>query len=135
MTFVLAMIVGVVIAAPVLALLAYIPRDRALDLLAVQLGAIAAVYAGSSLAGGAIPVLAVELVGVFAFAAVALFGRWGSPTILAAGYVGHGVWDAIHHLGAIPTFLPDWYAPFCLGYDGIFAAFVAVMFFRRPRPA
>jgi hypothetical protein len=119
MSFVVAVIVGVVVAAPVLALMAYISRERALDLLAVQLAAIAAVYAGSSLAEGGIPVFAAEMIGVVAFIVVALFGRWGSPAILAAGYSAHGAWDAIHHLGVISTFLPDWYAPFCLGYDGI----------------
>jgi hypothetical protein len=87
--------------------------------------------AGSSLAGGGVSVFVTEMVGVFAFIAFALFGRWGSPAILAVGYLAHGVWDAIHHLGAISTWLPEWYAPFCLGYDGIEAVFVWALFLRR----
>ena len=129
--FVVAIVVGLVVAAPVLALMHYISRERALDLAAAQLAAIAAVYAGSSLAGGGIPVFIIEMVAVFFFVAIALFGRWGSPAILAAGYLAHGVWDAVHHLGAISTWLPDWYAPFCLGYDGIVAAYVWAVFARR----
>jgi hypothetical protein len=131
MAFLVAIIVGIIVAVPVLALAKYISRERALDLMAVQLAAIAAVYAGSSLAGGGIPVFVAEMIGVTAFVVVALFGRWGSPAILAAGYFAHGAWDAIHELGVISTFLPDWYAPFCLGYDGIVGAFVALVFVRR----
>jgi hypothetical protein len=130
-SFAVAIVVGLVVSVPVLALMVSLSRERALDLAAVQLAAIAAVYAGSSLAGGGVSVFVTEMVGVFAFIAFALFGRWGSPAILAVGYLAHGVWDAIHHLGAISTWLPDWYAPFCLGYDGIVAVFVWAMFRRR----
>jgi hypothetical protein len=73
----------------------------------------------------------VEIIRLTAFVLFSLFGRWGSPAILAGGYFAHGAWDAVHHLGAIPTFLPGWYAPFCLGYDWVVAAVVAAMFLRR----
>ena len=130
MSFVIALVIGVAMAAPVLALVHWLSRQRALDILAVQLGAIAAVYIGSSLAGGGVPVLSVEIIGLTGFVLVALYGRWGSPALLAAGYAAHGAWDFVHHLGAIPTFLPEWYAPFCLGYDFVVAGFVAAVFLR-----
>src|SRR5262245_46553972 len=114
-------------AAPVVGLVYVLSRSRALDFLALQLAAIAAVYAGSSLTDGRVSVVAVEVIAVSAFFTFALFGRWGSPVILAAGYFAHGAWDAIHHLGAIPTFLPDWYAPFCLAYDWIVGVFIGAM--------
>ena len=118
-------------AAPVLGLVYALSRQRALDFLAVQLAAIAAVYAGSSLTDGRVSVVAVEIIGVIAFLSSSLFGRWGSPAILATGYFAHGVWDVVHHLGAIPTFLPDWYAPFCLGYDWVVGLLVVAMFLRQ----
>lgn len=124
MSFAAAIVVGVVLALPVLALAYFLPRSRALDLMAVQLAAIAAVYAGSSLAGGSFSVISVEVAAITAFFAASLFGRWGSPAILVVGYLAHGAWDIAHHLGSIPTFLPDWYGPFCLAYDLVVAAFV-----------
>ena len=130
MSFAIAIVVGVAMTVPVLALVYWLSPERALDILAVQLAAIAAVYIGSSLAGGGVSVLSVEIVGLTAFVVVALYGRWGSPALLAGGYAAHGAWDFIHHLGAIPTFLPDWYAPFCLGYDFVVAGFVAAVFLR-----
>ena len=118
-------------AAAAVGLVYALPRQRGLDFLALQLAAIAAVYAGSSLTDGRVAVVALEVIGVIAFIAVALFGRWGSPALLAVGYFAHGAWDAVHHLGAIPTFLPDWYAPLCLAYDWVVGVFIGAMFLRK----
>ena len=54
------------------------------------------------------------------------------PALLAAGYFAHGGWDVLHHLGALPTLLPEWYVPFCLGYDGIVGAYLLAAFPRAP---
>ena len=131
MSFVGAMIVGVTLAAPAVGLVYALSRQRGLDFLALQLAAIAAVYAGSSLTDGRVSVVALEVIGVVAFFSFSLFGRWGSPALLALGYFAHGAWDAVHHLGAIPTFLPDWYAPFCLAYDWVVGVFIGARFLRR----
>lgn len=118
-------------AAPALGLVYALSRQRGLDFLALQLAAIAAVYAGSSLTDGRVSVVSLEVIGVIAFFSLSLFGRWSSPALLAVGYFVHGAWDALHHLGAIPTFLPDWYAPFCLAYDWLVGAFIVVRFMRQ----
>ncbi len=131
MSIVGAIIVGAVVAAPVLVLVSVLSRERGLDLLAVQLAAIAAVYVGSSLADGRVSLVAPETIVAFVFFACSLFGRWASPAILAAGYFAHGAWDAVHHLGAISTLLPNWYAPFCLGYDGVVGLFIYIVVLRR----
>ena len=117
-------------AAPAVGLVYALSRQRGLDFLALQLAAIAAVYAGSSLTDGRVSVVALEVIGVIVFFSCSLFGRWGSPALLAMGYFAHGAWDAAHHLGAIPTFLPDWYAPFCLGYDWVVGAAIGARFLR-----
>ncbi|MGH7803709.1 MAG: DUF6010 family protein [Candidatus Binatia bacterium] len=131
MSFLIAIVVGVVVAVPVLVLAKRMTREGALDLMAVQLGAIAAVYVGSSLALGGIPLVATEMIGVTGFVVLALMGRWGSVSLLVIGYAAHAVWDLLHYWGVFLTFLPEWYAPFCLGYDGIVAAFVAAVLMRR----
>jgi len=131
MSFATALVVGVLLAAPVLGLAYVLSRSRALDLMAMQLAAISTVYAGSSLAGGSFAVISAELAAITAFVAVSLFGRWGSPALLVVGYLAHGAWDILHHTGAIPTFLPDWYAPFCLAYDGAVGAFAAAFLLQR----
>ena len=130
MGFVTATIVGVVLTAPLLALLYYLSRQRALDFLAVQLASIAAIYIGSSLSSGGVAVSATEIIAFSGFVALALFGRWDAPALLIAGYFAHGVWDIVHHVGAIQTYLPSWYGPLCLGYDFVMAAFVGAVFMR-----
>ena len=114
-----------------LVLVYWLSCERTLDFLAVQFAAIAAVYVGPSLSDGRVSALAPEMIGVIALLSFSLFGRWNSPAILAAGYFAHGAWDAVHYLGTIPTLLPGWYAPFCLGYDWIVGAFVGAVFLRQ----
>jgi hypothetical protein len=41
--------------------------------------------------------------------------------IVAAGWVGHAVFDVVHRPGP-DTRLPSWYAPMCAGYDLVLAA-------------
>ena len=52
------------------------------------------------------------------------------PLWLALGYLGHGLWDALHGHG-IPAVLPAWYAPACLGFDW---AVAAVLLWRARSP-
>jgi hypothetical protein len=51
-----------------------------------------------------------------------------SSVILALGYLGHGLWDLIHHRRAVDTVMPWWYVPFCVGYDFVVAIYVFVRF-------
>lgn len=134
MSFLQAFVVGVLMTVPSLALAHALSRPRALDVLAIQLGAIAAVYAGASLAEGGLAVNVAEITVVFVFLGITLIGLWISPPVLAAGYFAHGAWDVLHHWGLIPTLLPDWYAPFCLGYDWVVGAYIAVAIVRRSSP-
>lgn len=134
MSFLQAFVVGVLMTVPALALAYALSRQRALDVLAIQLGAIAAVYAGASLAAGGLAVNVAEITVVFVFLGITLIGLWISPPVLAGGYFAHGLWDVLHHWGLIPTLLPDWYAPFCLGYDWVVGAFIAVAIVRRSSP-
>lgn len=131
MSFAQAFVVGVLLAVPSLALAFYLPRQKALDFLAIQLGAIAAVYSGASLAVGDLSVNVIEISVVFVFLGFTLVGLWLSPQVLAAGFVVHGFWDAAHHWGLVEKILPDWYAPFCLGYDWVMGAFIAAWLVRR----
>jgi hypothetical protein len=69
--------------------------------------------------------LAIELVGVPVYGALAVIGLRRSPWVLAAGILAHGVfWDA-WHIGWTP-FVPDWYAVGCLVTDVAMAIYVAV---------
>jgi hypothetical protein len=69
--------------------------------------------------------LAVEFLvaGTFMYAAAAAL--WAdSPLVLAAGYVAHAAWDAVHHPRALSTTVRRWYPPFCMVFDVAVAAFI-----------
>jgi hypothetical protein len=48
----------------------------------------------------------------------------GSAWLLAAGYLGHCLWDLVHHRRGIDTAMPWWWVPACLGYDAVIGAYI-----------
>jgi hypothetical protein len=79
--------------------------------------------------------LAIELLGLCVFAALAFLGWTRSVWFLAGGIAAHGLfWDAWHH-GRV-TFVPDWYALGCFLVDvglGIYVATEVPRFRSRGR--
>jgi len=66
----------------------------------------------------------VEVLGIPLFATLAVLGLKRSPWFLAIGIVAHGLaWDSWHY--RISTYIPDWYAIFCMAVDLAFGAYVA----------
>lgn len=97
--------------------------------LAVLLGLIAGAYLGFAAADGRIRAFATESVGIAVTVALALLAlALEAPALLAAGYVGHGLWDLLHHPRALDTVVPSWYPPFCLAYDVVVAVYVFARF-------
>jgi Family of unknown function (DUF6010) len=120
---------GVVFAAVTCALTAILSDPTAFGFFAILLGMIAAVYLGFALNDGRIRALNLECVGmvVFGVAAVVALSE-DSAELLAAGYVGHALWDAIHHRRGLDTAMPWWYVPLCLSYDTVVAAYILIRF-------
>lgn len=66
----------------------------------------------------------VEVLGIPIFATFAVLGVKRSPWLLAIGIVVHGLaWDSWHYRRS--TYIPDWYAIFCMAVDLAFGAYVA----------
>jgi hypothetical protein len=87
------------------------------------------VYLGFALSDGRQSALGIEWVGLVLFMALATVALVReSAWLLAAGYLGHGVWDAVHHRREIDTAMPWWYVPACLGYDAVVAIYVLIRF-------
>jgi hypothetical protein len=97
--------------------------------LAILLGMIASVYLGYALNDGRLRAFQVEYVGMVVFAALATISlaRHSAP-LLALGYLGHGLWDLVHHGRGVEVRMPWWYVPLCLGYDTVVAIYVVVRF-------
>ncbi len=109
---------------PILAVAVMIPKQTALELFALLLTFIAGVYAGFALLDKRPREFVIETLGLLITFALAGAALWVSPVYLAAGYVFHGVWDALHHPKGIQTIIPRGYAPFCLLFDLPVGAFI-----------
>lgn len=111
---------------PALAVVVMLPKQMGLEFLSLLLTFIAGVYAGFALLDARKREFAMEVFGLLVTFALAVAALWASPVYLAAGYIFHGIWDALHHPGGIQTVIPRGYAPFCLIVDvpiGIFIFF------------
>ena len=82
------------------------------------LAAVGGVYFGFAVADGRTSAIAIQGASVLAFALIAYIGiEQDSKTLIGAGWVAHGFWDAIHHEGHGPTEVKTWYPPFCATAD------------------
>jgi hypothetical protein len=90
---------------------------------ALGLAAIAAIYVGFAVADGRPKVIAVESNVAFAFVIVASTAISGSPWLLVAGFVGHGLKDLWQHR---THFVANtrWWPPFCMVVDWVVAAII-----------
>jgi hypothetical protein len=120
---------GGALAVPTLVVASLLSHDTAFGFLAILLGMIASVYLGFALQDGRARAFQIEYVGIVLFtvlATVALSEE--SAVLLAVGYLGHGIWDAIHHPKAVDTAMPWWYVPLCLSFDAVVAVYVLIRF-------
>ena len=133
-----ALLVGAVLALVVgaMATVAGLDRDRAFY--PAVLMVVASYFVLFAVLGGDRRVLAVELGLAMVFVVLALVGFRRSLWIVAAGLVGHGVFDVFHGQFIANPGLPEWWPSFCMAYDVVAGAYLAVLLSRRPevvRPA
>lgn len=109
---------GIGLAIAAFLLVTQLPPERQLDVLAVALGAIGAVYLGSALAEKSRRSIVLEAIATVLCIALALAGLWLSPLALILGYGLHGIWDFLHHPVPVGAQIPQrWYPPLCVGFD------------------
>lgn len=99
-------------------------ESEALNGLALFLAFTACVYPGALLAQPSLRWVAASELGV---AAAVFLSAWlgvaHHPLWLAAGYLGHGLWDWLHHADRIPTRTAGWFPPACAAFDIVIAGY------------
>ncbi len=116
-------IAGFVLALPFLPLFSMHP-DGAFDLLALLLAFTGGIYLGAALNGGRRGRLAFEAAFGGLMVVFGLLALFWSPLWLALGVVLHGVWDLVHHTGAVEHGVRRWFPPFCAAWDWAVAAMI-----------
>lgn len=82
--------------------------------------------------GASRSILIAESAGAIAFIALAVIGFKKSFWITAAALAGHGVYDLFHHLLIHDPGVPIWWPGFCMSFDVVAGAFLAILLLRRP---
>lgn len=75
--------------------------------------------------------LLIEFLGVFIYFAFAYLGVKVSVWFLAIGWAMHVFWDVGLHFGGNVAFVPGYYPSVCIGFDIVFAIYIAYRFYFR----
>ena len=82
--------------------------------------------------GRSTPALMIESAASGAFVVLAAVGFRKNLWLVAAGLVGHGVFDFFHHLLIENPGMPAWWPGFCGSFDVLAGIFLAGLLVRRP---
>jgi hypothetical protein len=124
-------LIGIILALAVciFALLTGFDRDRAFYSTVVIV--VAHYYILFAVMGATTRVLVAESLAATAFIVFAVIGFKTSPWIVAAALAGHGIYDSFHHLLIHDPGVPVWWPGFCMSFDVLAGAFLAMLLLRR----
>src|SRR4051794_12899050 len=95
----------------------------------------ASYYALFAIIGGSSHALALELVAVVGFLAVAVAGFKSSLWLVAGALVAHGIFDLARGSVIANPGVPSWWPQFCLTFDMTLAAYLGWLLVTRRRRA
>jgi hypothetical protein len=122
--------VGLAVGVCAFAMLAGFDRDRVFYPTLVIV--IATYYILFAVMGSSARALVWESLIAGAFFALAGAGFKKNLWLIVAALAGHGVFDFFHHLFIQNPGVPVWWPGFCLSFDVLASAFLAVLLLRRP---
>lgn len=106
----------------------WLPHALSVQLAALVLAAVFAIYVGFALQTGTRRQMVLEIGFASAGLAVAAFGLWVWAWAIPIAYAVHGVWDWAHHHGHDRLVaIPRWYPPFCAAVDWVLALGLAAI--------
>ena len=92
---------------------------------------IATYYVLFAVMGNSMAALAIESVIAGAFFVPAVIGFRTNLWLVVAALAGHGVFDLLHRLFIQNPGVPSWWPGFCLSFDVLAGAFLALLLVRR----
>ena len=126
-------LIGVLVALGVAGFAAVVGFDRERSFYATVAVVVASYYILFAAMGAGRNALIAEVLVACGFAALAVLGFRKSAWFLAVALVGHGVFDFVHHLFIDNPGVPRWWPGFCLAFDALFGAILAVRLLRKPQ--
>lgn len=128
------LLIGVSLALGVAIFARLVGFDRERVFYPVVLIVVASYYALFAVMGGSTAELWAEIAIFGLFAAIAALGFRVNLWWAVAGLAAHGVSDFFHRIFVAGRGVPEWWPPFCLGYDLAAAACLAGLLIARRSP-
>ena len=125
-------LIGLALSLAVAGAAAVIGFDRERAFYPTLLIVIASYYVLFAVMGGSPRALAIEIIVGSGFLLFAVLGFKRSLWFAVAAIVGHGVFDFVHHWLIQNPGVPHWWPDFCLTFDVVFGAWLAVRLMRVP---
>jgi hypothetical protein len=119
-------LVGALLALAVVGSAAAIGLDRGRAFYPTLLMVIASYYVLFAVMGASHQTLGVEIAAASGFSFLAVLGLKKNFWLVAVALAGHGAFDLIHPLLIENPGVPPWWPGFCLAFDGIVGAWVAL---------
>ena len=124
-------LIGIVLAVVVCAFATLVGFDRDRVFYPTLLMVIATYYILFAVMGSSTPALALESLIAIVFLALAVAGFKKTLWLIVAALAGHGVFDFFHHLFIHNSGVPAWWPGFCLAFDVLAGAYLAMLLVRR----
>ena len=125
-------LIGLILSLAVVAFAAVIGFDRERAFYPTVLIVIASYYGLFAVMGASGRTLIIEIVIASAFLLVAVLGFKRNLWFVVAALIGHGVFDFVHHFFIDNPGVPHWWPGFCLAFDAILGAFLALHLIKHP---
>jgi hypothetical protein len=123
-------LIGLILSVAVAGFATAIGLDRERAFYPTVLMVIASYYVLFAVMGGSSRALLIEIVVASVFLLLAVVGFKRSLWFAVAAIVGHGVFDFVHQRFIENPGVPHWWPGFCLTFDVIFGAWLAVRLMR-----
>lgn len=118
-------LVGILLGLVVAAVGTFFGLDRERSFYSTVLIVVASYYALFGVMGASSRTLGIEIMVGFVFLVLALVGFKKSMWLVAAGIVGHGMFDGAHHLFIENPGTPVWWPGFCGTIDIVMGGYLA----------
>jgi hypothetical protein len=124
-------LIGVILALAVAGFATLIGLDRGRAFYPTVLIVVASYYVLFAVMGASGRTLGMEIAVASGFCLLAVLGFKMKFWLVAAALVGHGAFDFVHHLFIDNPGVPQWWPGFCLAFDGIAGAWLAMRLMTR----
>ncbi len=125
-------LIGLILSLAVAGFAAMTGFDRARAFYPTVLIVIASYYVLFAAMGASRRALIIEIVVASAFLLVAVLGFRKNFWWIVAALIGHGIFDFVHRFFIDNPGVPHWWPGFCLAFDALLGAFLAVSLVRHP---